>query len=101
MQASHDALMDKDREELRRELVVLARMLHSEVAEVSASASSRIKDMVLASNPAQVCALSSPGSMRAAGRMRSMPDALTNACSLRRKQTRTSSPASTALLKAL
>ena len=43
-----------EREEVRRELHVLARMLHSEDADVSSRASSRIKDMVQASNPAQV-----------------------------------------------
>lgn len=43
-----------EREELRRELHVLARMLHSEDTDVSSRASRSIKDMVLASNPAQV-----------------------------------------------
>lgn len=100
MQASHGAVVGAGREELRRELVVLAGMLHSDIAEDSSRASNRIKDLVLASNPAQVCALSSTGSMRAAGRMRRMCTP-TNACCMRRKRTRTSSPASTALLKAL
>ena len=45
---------EAEREERRQELSVLARMLHSEDTDVSSRASSRIKDMVLASNPAQV-----------------------------------------------
>ena len=45
---------DAEREELRQELSVLAGMLHSKDTDVSSRASSRIKDMVLASNPAQV-----------------------------------------------
>jgi len=44
---------DVDRELLRGEVVHLVRHLHSERVDMSRMAASRLKDLVLASNPAQ------------------------------------------------
>lgn len=44
---------DVDRELLRGEVVHLVRHLHSERVDISGMAASRLKDLVLASNPAQ------------------------------------------------